>query len=162
MKIESCLNDIDAWMLANMLKLDRDKTELLVIGPKHKVSPSIKGNHVTGKYIEVSSNSRNIGVIFYSHVNLEKHVMSTCKTAFYHLRNIAKIRNCLSQDDAETLVHAFVLSKLDFYNFLLHGLPQSVSDRLQYVKNRAARLVTRTRKFRTYNTSSSLTTLVTN
>ena len=32
--IESCLNDIDEWMLVNMLKLNRDKTELLVIGPK--------------------------------------------------------------------------------------------------------------------------------
>ena len=60
--IESCLNDIDAWMLANMLKLNRDKTELLVIGPKHKVS--------------LSNNARNIGVIFDSHVNLEKHIMN--------------------------------------------------------------------------------------
>ena len=95
--IESCLNDIDAWMLANMLKLNRDKTELLVIGPKHKVNPPIKGIHVAGAYTEVSNNARNIGVSFDSHVNLEKHAMNTCKTAFYHLRNIAKIRNCLSQ-----------------------------------------------------------------
>ena len=91
--VESCLNDIDAWMLANMLKLNRDKTELLVIGPKHKVNPPIKGIHVAGEYIEVSNNARNIGVIFDSHVNLEKHVMNTCKTALYHLRKIAKIRN---------------------------------------------------------------------
>ena len=119
--IESCLNDIDAWMLANMLKLNRDKTELLVIGPKHKVNPPIKGIHVAGEYIEVSNNARNIGVIFYAHVNLEKHVINTCKTAFYHLRNIAKIRNCLSQDNAETLVRAFISFKLDFCNALLYG-----------------------------------------
>ena len=146
--IESCLNDIDAWMLANMLKLNRDKTELLVIGPKHKVNPPIKGIHVAvvaGEDIEVSNNATNIGVIFYSHVNLEKHVMNTCKTAFSHLQNIAKIRNSLSQDNAETLVHAFISSQLDFCNALLYGLPQSVIDRLQYVQNCAARLVTRTR-----------------
>ena len=75
--IESCLNDIDAWMLANMLKLNRDKTELLVIGSKHKVNPPIKDIHVAGEYIEVSNNARNIGVIFYSHVNLVKRVMNT-------------------------------------------------------------------------------------
>ena len=131
-------------MLANMLKLNRDKTELLVIGPKHKVKPPIKDIHVAGEYIEFSNNARNIGVIFDSHVNLEKHVMNICKTAFYHLRNIAKIRNCLPQDNAETLVHAFISSKLDYCNPLVHGLPQSVIDRLQYVKNCAARLVTRT------------------
>ena len=118
--IESFLNDVDACMLANMLKLNRNKTELLVTGPKYKVNPPIKGIHVAG---EVSYNAGNIGVIFDSHVNLEKHVMNTCKTAFYHLRNIAKIRNCHSQDNAETLVHAFISSKLDFCNALLYGLP---------------------------------------
>ena len=153
--IESCLNDIDAWMLANMLKLNRDKTELLVIGPKHKVNPPIKGIHVAGEYIEVSNNARNIGVIFYAHVNLEKHVINTCKTAFYHLRNIAKIRNCLSQDNAETLVHAFISSKLDFCNALLCGLPQSVM--YKYVQNCASRLVlvTRTRSSEHIPPSSS-------
>ena len=73
--IESCLNDIDAWMLANMLKLNRDKTEFLVIGPKHKVNPPIKGIYVAG-----DSSARNIGVIVDSHVNLEKHVTDLCKT----------------------------------------------------------------------------------
>ena len=106
-----------------MLKLNRDKTELLVIGPKHKVNPPIKGIHVAGEYIEVSNNARNIGEIFDSHVNLEKHTMNTCKTAFYHLRNIVKIRNSLSQDNAETLVHAFFSSKLDFCNALLLAYP---------------------------------------
>ena len=76
-----------------MLKLNRDKTELLVIGPKHKVNPPIKGIHVAGDYIEASSSARNIGVIFDSLVNLEKPVMNTWKMAFYHLRNIARIRN---------------------------------------------------------------------
>ena len=143
--IESCLNDTVAWMLANMLKLNRDKTELLMVGPKHQVNPPIKGIHVAGEFIEVSNNARKIGVIFDSHVNLEKHVINTCKTAFYHLRNIAKKRNCLSQDDAETLVHAFISSKLHFCNAHLLGLPQSAIDRLQYVQNCAARLMTRTR-----------------
>ena len=131
-------------MAADVLKLNRDKTdELLVIG--HKVNPPIKGIHVAGEYIEVSNNARNIGVIFYAHVNLEKHVLNTCKTAFYHLRNIAKIRNCLSQDNAEKLVHAFISSKVDFCNALQYGLPQSVIDRLQYVQNCAVRLVTTAR-----------------
>ena len=101
--------------------------------------------HVAGDYIEASSSARNIGVIFDTHINLEKHVMNTCKMAFYHLRNKARIRNCLSQDDAETLVHTFISSKLDFCSALLYGLHKSVINRLQYAQNCAARLVTRTR-----------------
>ena len=71
--------------------------------------------------------------------------MNTYKTSFYHLQDIAKIRNCLSQDNAETLVHAFISSELDFCNALVYGLPQLVIDRLRYVQNCAARLVTGTR-----------------
>ena len=127
------LRCIDAWMLTNMLKLNREKTELLVFGPKHKALPAIVGVHVAGEYIKVSSSARNIAVIFNSHINLEKHVMNTCKIALFHLRNIAKIRNCLSQNEAEILVHAFISSKLYFCNALLYGLPQSVLDKLLYV-----------------------------
>ena len=71
--------------------------------------------------------------------------MNTYKTSFYHLQDIAKIRNCLSQDNAETLVHAFISSELDFCNALVYGLPQLVIDRLRYVQNCAARLVNGTR-----------------
>ena len=41
-----------------------------------------KGIHVAGEYIEVSNNARNIVVIFYSHVSLEKHVMHRSNRSF--------------------------------------------------------------------------------
>ena len=65
--------------------------------------------------------------------------MNTCKTAFYNVRNAAKIRNCLTKDGAEILVHLFISSKLDFCNRL------SVPDRLQYVQYCAAGLLLRNR-----------------
>ena len=60
--------------------------------------------------------------------------------------NIAKIRKYLSQDTCEILVHAFISSKLDHCNSLLHGLPKYLLDRLQAVQNAAARVVTLTPK----------------
>ena len=44
---------------------------------------------MAGENIKVLSSARNIGVTFDSHFNFEKHVMNTCKTAFFHL--------CISQ-----------------------------------------------------------------
>ena len=72
---------------------------------------------------------------------------NVCKSAFYHIHNIAKIRDCLTQDDTETLIHALITCKLDYCNSLLYGLPQYLIDRLQRVQNSAACLVTRTRKY---------------
>ena len=60
-------------------------------------------------------------------------------STIYYIRNIAKIRNCLSQIDTETLVHAFISMKLDNCNSLLYGLPEHLIDRLQHVQNSAAR-----------------------
>ena len=41
-----------------------------------------------------------------------------------HLRNISKIRKYLTLDSAEILIHAFLGSKLDYYNLLLYGIPK--------------------------------------
>lgn len=81
--IESCLNDIDVWLVANILQLNKGKKE------ENRTS-SYWGYCVAGEYIKVSSSDRNIGVTFDSHINFENHAVNTCKTAFFHLRNIAK------------------------------------------------------------------------
>ena len=88
----------------------------------------------------------NIGVIFDSSMSLVPHVKNICKTSFYHLRNIARIRKFISLKTAETLVHSFVTSRLDNCNSLLYGLPNTHLDKLQHVLNSAARLVTLTKK----------------
>ena len=60
---------------------------------------------------------------------------------------MGKIRKYLDEGSAETLVHAFVSSKLDYCNSLLFGLPKCLINRLQLVHNTAARVVTCTRKY---------------
>ena len=68
-------------------------------------------------------------------------------SSFYHLRNISKITKYLSCEATETVVHAFVTSKLDYCNSLLYALPKFLIAKLQSVQNSAARLVCKTRKF---------------
>ena len=53
----------------------------------------------------------------------------------------------LSAADAETLIHPFISSRLNYYNSVFSGLPKSTTRSLQLVQNAAARLLTRMRKF---------------
>ena len=70
-----------------------------------------------------------------------------CIRPWLHMRNITKIKNCLPRSDVETLVHAFITTKLDNCNSLLFGLPRYLIDRLQRIQNSAARLITGSRKY---------------
>ena len=79
--------------------------------------------------------------------SFEEHVNELCRTAFYHIRSISRIRPCLSIDSTKTLVHALVTSPLDHCNSLLYGLPDYLIQRLQYVMNAAAKVITCKRTF---------------
>ncbi len=46
---------------------------------------------------------------------------------------------------AETLVRASITSRLDYCNGVLSGVPSKALDRLQYVQNSAARVLTRSK-----------------
>ena len=46
-------------------------------------------------------------------------INNICKTAVFHLRNIAKIRKFLTHSQCEILIHAFISSKFDYCNVLL-------------------------------------------
>ena len=79
-------------------------------------------------------------------LNMKAHVSQICRSSYMHLKNIGSIRNTLTQKATETLVHAFITSRLDYCNSLLHGLPATTINKLQRIQNTAARIVTRTRK----------------
>ena len=89
----------------------------------------------------------NLGVVFGDTMSFKSHNSDVCKSSFYHLRNILRIRKYLTRETTEMVVHAFVTSKLDYCNSLLYGLPVFLIAKLQSVQNSAARLVCMTRKF---------------
>ena len=68
-------------------------------------------------------------------------ILQTCKSRFFHLYNIQRIRKYLSQESARTLVHAFIIGRMDYCNSLLFGLPSVHLLKLQRLQNAAARLI---------------------
>ncbi|XP_034541124.1 uncharacterized protein LOC117814108, partial [Notolabrus celidotus] len=129
------------------LLLNSGKTEVIVIGPKH-LRETFSNNISTldGISLASSTSARNLGVLFDQDLSFNSQIQQISRSAYFHLRNISKIRHFLSQSDAEKLVHAFVTSRLDYCNSLLSGCPNKSLKILQLVQNAAARVLTRTRK----------------
>ncbi len=146
-KLTECVKNIKDWMTSNFLLLNSDKTEVLLIGPKDSTQNLLDYNLQLDGCTVTSSTVKNLGVILDSNLSFENHISNVTKTAFFHLRNISKLRNMLSVSDAEKLVHAFMTSRLDYCNALLGGCPASSINKLQIVQNAAARVLTRSRKY---------------
>ena len=147
-RIESCADSIRDWMMQNKLKLNDNKTIFMVLGNKTQVKKVVLNSVVIGEsYIESTKSCVNLGAGFDSEMSMRNHVSLACKSGFYHLRNISRIRKCLNHDALESVIHALISSKLDYCNSLLAGVPKCVMQKLQYLQNSAARVLTGTRKF---------------
>ena len=90
--------------------------------------------------------ARNIGVVMDSTLSMVQHVSAVCKSAYAHLRNIAKFRRYLTQDATATLVHSLVTSRLDNMNSLLYGLPDTQLNKLQRIQNHASKVIMKKKK----------------
>ena len=135
-------------MTSNFLLLNSEKTEFLIIVQKNsaRINPE-SCLTIDGCSVKSLSSVRNLGVLFDINLSFESHVSSICKTAFFHLKNIYKLRHMFSMKNAEQLVHAFMTSRLDYCNALLGGCPARIINKVQLVQIAAARVLTRSRKY---------------
>ena len=104
---------------------------MLVFHSKHRPLDEIQ---VASASVTSSDSAKNTGVVLDSTLSFNKRVTQICKSSFYAIRNISRIRKFLSFQTAKILVHAFVSSKLDSCNSLLYGLPKNLLQRLQYAR----------------------------
>ncbi len=74
-------------------------------------------------------------------LNFTDHITKTARSCRFALYNIRKIRPFLSEHTTQLLVQALVLSRLDYCNALLAGLPASSIKPLQLIQNAAIRLI---------------------
>ena len=136
------------WMTMNKLKLNDDKTEVLIIGRKdQREKIHISSIKVGDCNVKATNSARNIGVIQDHELSLVNQINAICRSAYHHLRVIGQIRKYLDRQATESLIHAFVSSRLDNGNSLLYGLPQAQLNRLQRIQNSAARLLLRLKKY---------------
>ena len=149
LNLEKCLCDISVWMSQNKLKLNNDKTEIILFGSKkHLAELNIKSLSVAGTDVSVASEPvRNLGAMFDSQLIMAPHVKSVVKKSSFHLRNIGKARRVLTEDATKTVMQSLVMSRLDYCNALLIGIQQDLIAKLQRLQNSAARIVSRTRKY---------------
>lgn len=113
-------------MCRNYLQLNKYETEVTVFratAERLKVSTQLQS-----VMLKTTDQARNLGVVMDSDLNLNNHMKTITKSAYYHLKNISRIKGLMSKQDLEKCVHAFIFSRLDHNTPVLrslHWLPVS-------------------------------------
>ncbi|XDV52311.1 hypothetical protein PO909_021054 [Leuciscus waleckii] len=139
-RVSSCLADISTWMKEHHLQLNLAKTELLVL----PANPSLQHDftiQLESSLITPSRSVRNLGVTFDDQLTFTDHISKTARSCRFALHNIRKIRPFLTEHATQLIVQALVISRLDYCNAPLAGLPACATKPLQMIQNAAARLV---------------------
>ena len=140
--MQNCIAYIRKWMLQERLRLNDDKTEFIIIGTRQQLAKvNIDSMQVGESSIAPTSRVKNLGCWFNGQLKIDTQINSICKTAFFHLYNIKRIRKFLDFEWTKILVNAFETSHLDFCNSLLYGLPNNQQHKLQKIQNAAACLI---------------------
>jgi len=138
-------------MVTDKLRLNDNKTEFLIFGTKQQLS-KISRCHLTIGSATVSpvNSARDLGTWMGTSLTLQDHINKTCRAAYFHIYNIRHIWTFLTKETTQILVHSLVISRIDYCNSLLFGLPAvnvAKFTELQRLQNSAARLISFTSRF---------------
>ena len=146
-QISSCTSDVNQWMTTNKLKMNGDKTEIMICGSIPKLrNIQIESINIDNDPIDISDNVRNLGFFLDKHLNMNVHVSNLRKSCYFELRKISHVRPFIDEKCAIQLVVSYVLSKLDYCNCLFFNMSCDNFNKLQLVQNHAARIVKRASK----------------
>jgi len=135
-------------MNANKLKLNDDKTEAIRFS-----TPTLdRVNQTPNMFplgpceVPFSKKVRDLGFTLDSDMTMKQHIIRVCQAGYAELKRISSICQFLTEEATKTLVTSCILSRLDYSNSLLSGVPDSTIKPLQTLQNSAARLIYKARR----------------
>ena len=109
--LDQCISDIQAFFKANNLSCNPTKTDIVHFYSRFSNLSTIPSINISQHVVSVSKETRNLGLIFDSHLTMSSHINSICRSASLALRNIGRVRKYLNQANTERLVHVFISSR---------------------------------------------------
>jgi hypothetical protein len=141
-KMENCINGVKDWFASSFLSLNDCKTEFMILG-----SPPMlrKVTNVVLKVVDVtikpSSCLRDLGLYIDPSLSFKHHIRIVSSCAFTALRMIARLQRKSGLQHRKLLLHALVLSQIDYCSSTFHKLPKDVLTKIQRVINSAFRFL---------------------
>ena len=129
-----------------MVRSNAEKTEVILFTSRFSKTPNIEKLFFDSTVIELTEKVRHLGVILDNNLTLTYRINETSRKATIAIRSIGRTRKYLTNENFKLLINALEISRLDYSNSILYGLPKRELDKLQRVQNTAARFITETKQ----------------
>ena len=146
-RLTLCIREINEWMSSNRLKLNADKTYFIWLGTRQQLSKVYRDCIVLdGVNIKSSRKVTLLGVVIDEKLKFTNHIKRLSGRCYYHLRQLWTVRRAISKETSKLLVHALIISRLDYCNSVFNNVATVHLHPLQSVLHAAAQLVDQRRK----------------
>ena len=143
--LEVCISDIHKWMRTNKLKLDDEKTEVVLFGTRQQLEKLENNENISittgNEVIKPVPSTRNLGYFMGSQLKSKTHRNQICITSCSTLKYIARICHLLTPEATQVIVQGLVISQLDYCNVLLFGVAEQQLSKLQKFQNMACHVI---------------------
>ncbi|KAJ1112958.1 hypothetical protein NDU88_001218 [Pleurodeles waltl] len=137
-RLHEGMKEVANWMTNSRLKLNTEKTEVLILGPTPTAWDDSWWPPALGSTPQPTDHARNLGFILDSSLSMSRQVNSVTSACFNTLRMLRKIFRWIPTDTRKTVTHALVTSRLDYGNTLYAGITIKLQRKLQRIQNAAA------------------------
>ena len=144
-KLQNCIQNISSWYKMNRLKINIDKTNVMLIGSKAQLK-SLNVDDFILSYddtpLELVENAKYLGMFINCDISWDFHVRRLCQTAYYHISLLRRLRRIFPKNLLLQVYKSYIQPRLDYGITLYGSSTQKNIDLVQRVQNHAARLVT--------------------
>ena len=141
-KIEKAITTAEKWFNNNLMKINTDKTKVLVFNtdPETKkltfnIQNSIKPIIEPSAYIEI------LGILVDCDLNWKKQINRIKRNAMGKIRNIHRFNSMLPLQHRKNLYNAIISPQFDYGDVLIGGANQKELNSLQRIQNFAAKSI---------------------
>ena len=140
-EVPKCIDRIIHWSHEHFMKINPEKTEIVLFRPFSLNSDIIMNGVLLGEQcIRFSKIVKNVGVWLDENLTLDKHINSVVSHSHKILRDIGRVKKYMQRTHLEQLIHA-VISHLDYCNSLFINVSKDNLFKLQKLQNTAARII---------------------
>ena len=107
-----CMNMYTGKTSIGKLKLNPDKTDFILISTKAQRDKFKKyfPTKLLDQDVTPTDSARNLGVEFDKDFNFKKHISKVCRSCYYHIRDLRRLRRCLTAAVTKTIATSLVSS----------------------------------------------------